>query len=111
MKTMNKAGFGAAVVPGLAPTNKALPSAGTSTIRRATLSTTAELEALALLIRVSVSTGAATLILFLARPRWAEVRLARLKIWLTRHSRAILLAVFGLMRALFSAQGLAALLH
>lgn len=111
MKMMNKAGFGAAVVLGLALTNYALLSAGGSTIRQAGLSTTAELEALAFFLLVSVSTVAAALILFLARPRWAEVQLACLKSWVTKHSRAILLAVFGLMGALFSAQGLSALLH
>ena len=111
MKMMNKAGFGAAVVLGLALTNYALLSAGISTIRKAEVGTTAELQALAFFILVSVSTVAAALILFLVRPRWAEVQLARLKIWLTRHSRTILLAVFGLMGALFTAQGLVALLH
>lgn len=111
MKLMNRAGLGAAVVLGLALTNYALLAAGSSTIRRAELSTAAQLEALAFFIAVSVSTVAATLIVFLARPRWAAVRLTRLKIWLTKHSRPILLIVFGLMGALFTAQGLAALLH
>jgi hypothetical protein len=107
---MNKAGLGSAVVLGVALTNYALLSVGISTIRKAGVSTSAELQALAFFIVVSVSTVAATLILFLTRPRWAEVQLARLKIWLTLNSRAILLWVFGLMGALFTAQGLVALL-
>ena len=65
---MNKAGFGAAVVLGLALTNYALLSAGASTIRQAGLSTAAELAALAFFIVVPVSTMAAALILFLATP-------------------------------------------
>ncbi|MEI6451341.1 MAG: GAP family protein [Actinomycetes bacterium] len=111
MKLMNKAGFGAAVVLGLALTNYALLSAGVSTIREAELSTSSAVTALAFFIAVSVVTVAATLILFLARPRWAQVRLARLRIWLMKHSRVILMAVFGLMGALFVAQGLAVVLY
>jgi hypothetical protein len=111
MKMMNKAGIGAAVVLGLALTNYALLSAGISTIRQANLSTTEEAAALAFFIVVSVSTVAATLIVFLVRRRWAEVQLGRLKVWLTRHSRAILIIVFGLMGALFAAQGLSVLLQ
>ena len=68
MKMMNKAGFGAAVVLGLALTNYALLSAGASTIRQAGLSTAAELAALAFFIVVPVSTLAAALILFLVTP-------------------------------------------
>ena len=34
----------------------------------------------------------------------------RLKAWLTKHSRVILLAVFGLMGLLFAVEGLVALL-
>lgn len=85
------AGFGAAVVLGLALTNYALLSAGISSIRKAELGTSAELKALAFFIVVSVSTVEAVLILFLARPGWAEVQLARLNLWLTMHGRAILL--------------------
>ena len=58
----------------------------------------------------AVSTVAATLILFLAFPRWAEKALARLKTWLTKHSRVILLIVFGLMGLLFAVEGVLALL-
>jgi len=111
MRMMNKAGLGAALVLGLALTNYALLSAGISTIRQAGLSTPDQLAALAFFIVVSVSTVAATLIVFLVRPRWAEVQLTRLGVWLTRHSRAILLVVFGLMGTLFAAQGLSVLLQ
>jgi hypothetical protein len=110
MKLMNKAGFGAAVVLGLALTNYALLSAGMSTIRKAGLSTSQETAALLFFIVVSVSTVAATLVVFLARPGWATEKLARLKVWLTKHSRVILMVVFGFMGALFSAQGLSLLL-
>jgi hypothetical protein len=110
MKMMNKAGFGAAVVLGLALTNYALLSAGVSTIRQAGLSSSQELAALAFFVVVSVSTVAATLIVFIVFPRWAQVALVRLKAWLTKHSRVILLAVFGLMGLLFAVEGLVALL-
>ena len=111
MKMMNRAGFGAAVVLGLALTNYALLSAGISTIRSAGLSSSQELAALAFFILVSVSTVAATLIVFIVFPRWAQVALVRLKAWLTTHSRVLLLAVFGLMGLLFTVEGLVALLH
>ena len=110
MKMMNKAGFGAAVVLGLALTNYALLSAGVSTIRNAGVSSSQQLAALAFFVAVAVSTVAATLILFLAFPRWAEKALVRLKAWLTKHSRAILLIVFGLMGLLFAVEGVLALL-
>ena len=110
MKLMNKAGFGAAVVLGLALTNYALLSAGMSTIRKAGLSTQQETAALVFFVVVSVSTVAATLIVFLVRPDWATEKLTRMKAWLTKHSRVILMVVFGLMGALFCAQGLSLML-
>jgi hypothetical protein len=110
MKMMNKAGFGAAVVLGLALTNYALLSAGVSTIRNSGVSSSQQLAALAFFVVVAVSTVAATLILFIAFPRWAETALVRLKVWLTKHSRVILLAVFGLMGLLFVVEGVLALL-
>ena len=110
MKMMNKAGLGAAVVLGLALTNYALLSAGVSTIRNAGVSSSQQLAALAFFVVVAVSTVAATLILFIAFPRWAEKALVRLKAWLTKHSRVILMAVFGLMGLLFAVEGVIALL-
>jgi Sap, sulfolipid-1-addressing protein len=62
--------------------------------------------AFAFFIMESVSSVAVALILFLARPRWAVGQLARLKTWLTKHSRAILLAVLGLMGGTFQRTGI-----
>ena len=45
------------------------------------------------------------------RRAWAEVRLGRLKGWLTVHNRALLISVFSVMGVLFTAQGLDNLLH
>ena len=56
---------------GLALTNYALLSAGVSTIRKAGLGTSEQTAALVFFIVVSVSTVAATLIVFLVRPGWA----------------------------------------
>jgi hypothetical protein len=53
---------------------------------------------------------AATLILFLAFPRWAEKAPVRLKAWPTKHSRVILLIGFGLTGLLFVVGGVLALL-
>jgi hypothetical protein len=58
-----------------------------------------------------VSTVATPLALYLVRPVWARGQLALLQGWLTRHDRVILMIVFGLMGALFTAQGAANLLH
>ena len=110
MKMINKAGFGAAVVLGLALTNYALLSAGVSTIRDAGLSSSEQLAALVFFVAVAVSTVAVTFVLFLVFPHWAETALVRFKAWLTTHSRAILLAVFGLMGLLFVIQGIDVLL-
>lgn len=110
MKMMNKAGFGAAVVLGLALTNYALLSAGISTIRRAGLSTSAELAAFAFFIVVSVSTVAVALILFLAAPlgRSAAGPSEDLAHEAQPGDPPCGVQPHG---ALFSAQGLAVLLH
>ena len=45
------------------------------------------------------------------RPVWAREQLGRLQDWLTRYDRVILMIVFGVMGGLFTAQGVAGLLH
>ena len=58
-----------------------------------------------------MSTVIAPLVLYLVRPVWAREQLGRLQVWLTRHNGIILMIVFGLMGALFTAQGVVNLLH
>ena len=105
MKMMNKAGFGAAVVLGLALTNYALLSAGVSTIRNAGVSSQpAAGRAGVLRPGRRLDRGGDPHPLH-RLPRWAEESLVRLKAWLTKHSRVILMAVFGLMGLLFAVEG------
>jgi hypothetical protein len=111
MRLIDKAGLSAAVVLAFALTNYALLSAGAGEIRAATLSASQQAAALAFFVAVAVSTVATPLALYLVRPAWAREQLGRLQSWLTRYDRAILMIVFGLMGALFTAQGVANLLH
>ena len=111
MRLIDKAGLVAAVVMALALTNYALLSAGAGIIRKAGAGTSQEAEALAFFVVLAVSTVIAPLVAYLLRPVWARAQLGRLKVWLTRHNRVILMIVFGLMGALFTAQGVVNLLH
>jgi hypothetical protein len=111
MRMIDKAGMVAAVVMALALTNYALLAAGAGKIRAAGVGTTQQAEALAFFVLLAVSTVVAPLVLYLVRPVWASEQLGRLKVWLTKHNRVILMIVFGLMGALFTAQGMVNLLH
>jgi threonine/homoserine/homoserine lactone efflux protein len=111
MRLIDKAGLVAAVVLALALTNYALLSAGAGIIRKAGVGTSQEAQALAFFVVLAVSTVIAPLVAYLLRPVWAREQLGRLKVWLTRHNRVILMIVFGLMGALFTAQGVVNLLH
>jgi hypothetical protein len=111
LRLIDRAGLGAAVVLAFALTNYALLSAGAGEIRTATLSASQQAAALAFFVAVAVSTVATPLALYLVRPAWAREQLGRLQSWLTRYDRVILMIVFGLMAALFTAQGVANLLH
>lgn len=106
MKLMDRAGLIVGVVLGLALTNYALLTAGTTTIRKSGLSATNEAIALVFFVVLSVSTVIAPLVIYLVSPAWAADKLGRLKTWLTMHSRVILMIVFGLMGLLFTALGL-----
>jgi Sap, sulfolipid-1-addressing protein len=111
MRLMDKAGLGAAVVLGVSLTNYALLTAGTSKILDSHLTSTQEVAGLLFFVIVALSTVIAPLVLYLVRHAWAEAQLGRLKGWLTLHNRALLIAVFGAMGLLFTAQGLDNLLH
>ncbi len=111
MRLIDKAGLTAAVVMALALTNYALLSAGAGTIRKAGVGTTQEAGALVFFVLLAVSTIIVPLVLYLVRPVWARKELGRLQAWLTQHNRIILMIVFGFMGALFTAQGVANLLH
>ncbi len=111
MRMIDRAGLSAAVIMALALTNYALLSAGAGIIRKAEVGTSQQALALAFFVLLAVSTVIAPLALYLLRPAWAKEQLGRLQSWLTRHNRVILMIVFGSMGALFTAQGVANLLH
>jgi len=111
MRLMDKAGLSAAVVLGVSLTNYALLTAGTSKILDSHLTSSEEVAALVFFVIVALSTVIAPLALYLVRRAWAEEQLGRLKGWLTLHNRTLLIAVFGAMGLLFTAQGVANLLR
>ena len=111
MRLIDKAGLVAAIIMALALTNYALLTAGADIIRKSTVGSSEQAAALAFFVLLAVSTVVAPLVLYLFRPVWAEEQLGRLQGWLTRHNRVILMMVFGFMGALFTAQGVANLLH
>lgn len=111
MQKMDKAGFTVAVVLGVSLTNYALLSTGTQRILKSGVPASQEVAALLFFVLLALCTVVAPLILYLVRRAWAEVRLDRLKAWLTVHNRTLLIAVFGVMGVLFTAQGLDNLLH
>jgi hypothetical protein len=110
MRAMDKAGFGVAVVLGVSLTNYALLEKGSGTILKSGLPASDQVAGLVFFIAVAISTVVAPLVVLLLRPVWADRQLGRLKTWLTRHNRVIVMIVFGLMGLLFTAEGLLSLL-
>jgi hypothetical protein len=111
MTAVDKAGFSVAVVLGVSLTNYALLSAGGATILKSGVTSADKVAALLFFIVLATSTVVVPLILYFVRRTWADVQLGRLRGWLERHNRVLLISVFGLMGALFTAQGLTNLLH
>ena len=110
MKIMERAGWAAGIALGVALTNYALLESGTSQIAKSGLSTSDQALALAFFVLVALSTVTATLIVAIVLPGWSKINLERLRGWLTRHNRVILMIVFGLMGALFLGLGIASLI-
>ena len=111
MRLVDRAGLSAAVVLGVSLTNYALLTAGTTKILDSHLPASEQVAALLFFVVVALSTVVAPLVLYLVRHDWAEEQLGRLKGWLTLHNRTLLIVVFGAMGLLFTAQGIANLLH
>ena len=111
IRLIDKAGLSAAIVMAVVLMNYALLTAGAGKIRKAEVGTSQAATALAFFILLSVSTVIVPLVLYLVRPVWAREHLRLLRGWLTRHNRIIVMIVFGLMGALFTAQGVVNLLH
>jgi len=110
MRAMDKAGFSVAVVLGVSLTNYALLTQGSTEILKSGLPASQEVAGLVFFVVVAISTVVVPLIVYLVRPEWAGRQLGRLKAWLTRHNRVIIIIVFGLMGLLFTVEGLVHLL-
>ena len=111
MRLIDKAGLSAAIIMAVVLMNYALLTAGAGLIRKSGLGTSQQTQALVFFILVSASTVIAPLVLYAVRPVWAREQLGRFNGWLTRHNRAMVMIVFGVLGALFLAQGVANLLH
>jgi hypothetical protein len=59
---------------------------------------------------ISLCTIVAPIVYFLIAPQRSEHVLARMRAWLVKHNRAILLWVFGIMGGLFLTEGVVAIL-
>lgn len=110
MTLMDRGGAGIAIVLGVTLTNYALLTSGSRAILRSGLGVTEEVTGLAFFIAVAISTVVVPLVIYFVRREWAERQLGRLRHWLTVHNRALVMAVFGAMGALFTVQGVIGLL-
>jgi hypothetical protein len=110
MGSVEKLGIIAPLVLAVCLTNYALLSAAVSDILKADVSTAQQDTALGLFVLVAIMSGLIPLVLTIVSPRWAHKQLGRLSAWLAFHDRALLMWVFGIMGAVFAAQGIAGLL-
>jgi len=110
MKALDKTGLVAGVTLAVSLTNYALLTTGVDDIARSGLSTSAQIGALVFFVAIATSTVVLPLIMYLVRPVWARTQLGRLRDWLMKHSRVILITVFALMGVLFVTEGINGLL-
>jgi Sap, sulfolipid-1-addressing protein len=110
MKALDKTGLVAGVTLAVSLTNYALLTTGVDDIARSGLSKSAQIGALVFFVAIATSTIVLPLLVYLVRPAWARKQLGRLRDWLMRHSRVILITVFALMGVLFVAEGVNGLL-
>jgi hypothetical protein len=71
----------------------------------------AAFAALALFVAVAVCTSAAPVVAYIAAPGPVGATLGRAKGWLARYHRPILMAAFAAIGVLYTAKGVAGLLH
>jgi len=110
MKALDKTGLVAGVTLAVSLTNYALLTTGVDDIARSGLSKSVQIGALVFFVAIATSTVVLPLIVYLVRPAWAKKRLGRLRDWLMKHSRVILITVFALMGVLFFIEGVNGLL-
>jgi hypothetical protein len=110
MKALDKAGLVAGVTLGVSLTNYALLTTALGDIVTSGLNMSVQFGALLFFTVIATSTIILPLIIYLVRPAWAKEQLGRLRDWLMKHNRVILIIVFGLMGLLFTVEGLIGLL-
>jgi hypothetical protein len=109
MRTVDRISFFGAATLGVALVNYGLLSAAMSGIIKSGASRSEATTALVVYIVIALSTVIAPIVLYLVAPVRSRSVLDRLRAWLLRHSRVILMCVFGIMGGLFTAQGMVAL--
>jgi hypothetical protein len=110
MRTVDRISFFGAATLGVALVNYGLLSAAMSGILTSGASRSEGTTALVVYIVIALSTVIAPIVLYVVAPVRSRHVLSRLRAWLLRHNRVILMCVFGIMGGLFTAQGLVALL-
>lgn len=110
MQTVDTISLIGVLVLGVALVNYALVSTAVAGILSVDASKTEAVTAFVVYIVIALSTLVAPLIYFTVAPKRSEHLLARMKAWLLKNNRTILLWVFGLMGGLFVAEGLIAIL-
>jgi len=102
--------LGAAVV-GVMLVNYEMEAPALSDILTAQGTRAVAFAALALFVAVAVSTSVAPVVAYIVAPGAVGAFLKRLKRWLARHNRPILMAVFAAIGVLYTLKGAAGLLH
>jgi hypothetical protein len=102
--------LGAAVV-GVMLVNYEMEAPALSDILASGVTQAAAFVALAVFVAVAVSTSVAPIVAYIAAPSAVGAFLERLKGWLARHNRPILMAVFAAIGVLYTFKGAVGLLH
>jgi len=102
--------LGAAVV-GVMLVNYEMEGPALSDILASQVTRAAAFAALALFVAVAVSTSVVPVVAYIAAPGPVGAFLSRLKGWLARYNRPILMVVFAAIGVLYTAKGVAGLVH
>jgi len=111
MRWIGRLGPVGAAVVGVMLVNYEMEGPALSDILASRVTRMAAFVALAVFVAVSVCTSVAPVVAYVAAPGPVGAFLDRLKAWLARHNRLILMTVFAAVGALYSIKGVAGLLH
>jgi hypothetical protein len=111
MRLVGRMGPAGAAVVGILLVNYEMEAPALADIVHAHLSLFEAFVALAVFIAIAASTPAVPLVLSIAAPGRVVDAMGQVKTWLTVHNRPVLLAVFGVVGALYTGKGLLAVIH